>query len=358
VLLLGALALCATSFPASSHAQPASRRPGEAASAAEADRARELYRDGDKAFRAGRFEEARTAFLAAWSLKKHWQVAATLGDTELRTKRYRDAAEHITFALREGGASMSAAQVQNLRKALEEAKRHVGEVKLEVTPADADVTVDGALIGLSPLTDPAFLEPGAHVVEAKKLGHVARRESVEARAGAVTSLRVELAAEGAVTPPGTTPPPPGAAVVPPPEPTSAPPMLPPEETEGGGKSVPLIVAGASLGAIGVGVGIGLLVASSSAAADRDALVGDLPAPNACAPGSPLAQCDEIDGLDGDARTFRGVGVAALAVGGGFAVATLVYALWPEDRAVGETAATRVAPYASPTGAGFSIQSTF
>ena len=157
----------------------------------------------------------RDRYLAAWALKKHWQIATNLGDAELRTGRPRDAAEHLAFALREG-AEMSPAQRDGVQKALDDAKKQVATIDVQITPEGADVVIDGAFVGRSPLADPVFLAPGEHTVEVQKVGYVARSEKVAASAGAVTPLRVELVAEGAT----------GAAPAPAPVP---PPTAPPTE---------------------------------------------------------------------------------------------------------------------------------
>lgn len=319
ILLIGAVAGVA-SISTWASAQPAS------GGAAETDRARDLYRDGDKAFRAGRFEEARSAFLAAWALKKHWQIAATLGDTEARTKRHRDAAEHMTFALREGESEMSAAQKESLRKALAEAKRHVGELKLEIAPAGADITIDGAFVGRSPLADAVFLDEGTHVIEVKKVGHLARSEPVQARAGAATSLRVALDATAEASPPPAVP---TSSSSSPPGSSPSPPTPPPEDGQEGGKSAPLIVGGSTVAVAGVALGIGFLALGGGAASDRDALRASLEGSNPCGEGTANAtECAEIEALDGDAATWSVAGGIALGAGAAVGIATLAYALWP------------------------------
>src|ERR1700687_6037278 len=95
-----AFALCsATSviFVMPVAAQPKSPAPLPTAVAAAA-RARALHVEGARLFELGKYDQAYVAFLAAWALKKHPQIAANLGDCEVKIGKYRDAAEHFAFA--------------------------------------------------------------------------------------------------------------------------------------------------------------------------------------------------------------------------------------------------------------------
>src|SRR5262249_39118101 len=61
------------------------------------DKARQLYEEGLVACKKGKVLEAQASYLAAWSLNKHWQIAANLADTEIELGKYREAAEHATY---------------------------------------------------------------------------------------------------------------------------------------------------------------------------------------------------------------------------------------------------------------------
>jgi len=72
------------------------------ASAADGDetRVRSLYRKAAAAFGAGKYEDAQVLLLEAWHLRRSYDVAAALGQAELELKRYRDAAEHLQYAVK------------------------------------------------------------------------------------------------------------------------------------------------------------------------------------------------------------------------------------------------------------------
>src|SRR6185437_10486880 len=93
-----AVSVCAT---AGAVAQPSTPPPAGPKSDARTDQARELHIKGVALYEQGQFDKAEAAFLAAWALKKHYQIASNLGACEMKLGRFRDAAEHLAFFLRE-----------------------------------------------------------------------------------------------------------------------------------------------------------------------------------------------------------------------------------------------------------------
>src|SRR5262245_39603845 len=94
MLLLAAMTIVVRS---AGQAPPKSAAAGKTAEAAAARH----YEDGVRAAKLTLWADAYQSFLAAWKLKQHYQIAANLGRAELMLKKYRDAAEHMAFFLRE-----------------------------------------------------------------------------------------------------------------------------------------------------------------------------------------------------------------------------------------------------------------
>src|SRR5262245_60764190 len=65
------------------------------------EQAAKHYEEGVKAARRGELDRAYEAFLSAWNEKRHFQIAANLGMTELQLGKHRDAAVHLSYFLRE-----------------------------------------------------------------------------------------------------------------------------------------------------------------------------------------------------------------------------------------------------------------
>jgi hypothetical protein len=207
------------------------------------------YDEGVKHLKASQWEKAREALAAAYQLKATPDTAHGLARAEMQLGKPRDAAEHVSFYLREAKDAKPADR-QAAEKLFTEAKAKVGTLNVTADMAAAEVLVDGKSVGKTPLTGPIFVEPGAHTLEARKEGVAPVKQPVEVIAGG----------EGAVNLVLTPPPPP---------PKAAPPPPPPDVAKAGPapRNKTIIYAGigtaGALGLVGIGTAIGAAVVGSN-----------------------------------------------------------------------------------------------
>jgi hypothetical protein len=155
------------------------------------DRARALYIEGQKAAAKGHWGEAHAAWLAAWGLKKQYQIAANLGTAEAHLGRYREAAEHLSYYVREA-PERKAKERETARKLLAEVRAHVAALTLKVEPEGAKVLVDGVTVGTAPLREEVFVDPGARAIEATLAGYEAVKVTMEVKAGEARVVPIAL----------------------------------------------------------------------------------------------------------------------------------------------------------------------
>ena len=62
------------------------------------EKSRELFREANEHVQRKEWTKARAALLAAWSLGKHYSIAANLGECELALGRHPDAAQYLDYA--------------------------------------------------------------------------------------------------------------------------------------------------------------------------------------------------------------------------------------------------------------------
>jgi hypothetical protein len=217
----------------------------------ESDRAEQSFREGNRAFAAGDYHAAFDAYRQAWSLRQSFDVACNLGRTEIELGLSRDAAEHLDYCLR----TYSVSSREDVRAAKERfvtlfqrVRREVGALAIEVRPAGAEITVDGASYGAAPLGHEIFVTPGTHFVRAHLSGFRDEERSITAEPGSALGLAISLAALAAGPRPKSAPRP--AAAAPAPGQAAAKGMEP-------RTIVVLSGAAASLLALGVGVGFAL-----------------------------------------------------------------------------------------------------
>ncbi len=153
-------------------------------------RARALYRRASRSFEEGRYSDARRLLLAAWALRQSYDVAASLGDTEVKLGMFADAAEHLSFSLRNFPPLENELALAKVRRQLDVAREQVAAVHVTVD-AGASISVDQRPVGTSPLEGAVFVTPGRHVIEARKGSAIATRE-VAFQAARESSVSLEL----------------------------------------------------------------------------------------------------------------------------------------------------------------------
>lgn len=307
------------------------------------DRAAELLKRGNALSRAGKLAEALQAYAAAWVIQESYPVAANLGNLELNLGKYRDAAEHLAFAVRSFPSDGKPAVREALRQGLDEARKHVGSLRLHVN-VTAQVSLDGKLVDVVIGDGELFVEPGRHAVEASQAGYAPDRKDVQVAAGEARDMDFALLAAptAAASPP------------PPPDPQSA----PRERTR-----VPVIVGGALAG-LGLVLGTGLTVAanqrSSAATALRTKIVATPGSPLCPGTAQPLVdECAQLKSNLAHQGTFATAAVWSYIAAGAFAVGTGAYVVWA-TRASKPTATARIriAPSPSPRGGALILAGEF
>jgi hypothetical protein len=292
--------------PPSKGASPSKPPPGKpqppAKPATPEDEAARLLDEGMKDVKDDKWDAALVVFQRAWLLSKSFMLAANLANAELHAGKFRDAAEHMTFALSEAPPNLGDDDRKSLEDVLAQARAKVGALILDVHTPGAVVTVNGELVGTAPLSGVFFLDPGPAVIEAKLTGYLGAKLSKTAVAGQETPVDITLVRFGA------------GSVAPPP--TGADALF---------RGVPLIViiSGASASAAFAVLG------------GAFAIVSDLKASKSHALEQPTATCgsmcaSQFDALQKSKVTFAGaslwsfIGSSALLVGtGGYVVYSIV-----------------------------------
>jgi PEGA domain len=326
-----------------------SQTPPGADAAQQAD---EHFRQGRALFKAGKKREAREEYLAAFRLKQSHDVAGNLGNVELSLGMPRDAAEHLSFAIRHYAPSgTTPEQLERAKQRLAEAKQQIGTVTVSVSVPGAEVLVDGVSIGRAPLEGDVFVEPGTRTFSARLALHDDATQTIEVGKGTERSVALTVVPTAQVPPQVSGPAAAGApAVVP-----SVTPPAPPVRRS--------VVPGVVLGVVGGAVfltGAGLAAGYAAKKSDADSLNADITAAggycNAPA-GSVASQCSQLHAATSQAATFGRAGIGMLIGGAAVLAASGGYLLWPESKAIPPTG-MRAAPVALPGGGGVLVQGSF
>lgn len=340
-----------------SAAQTGAAPPMEAADAALSDRAKAYYVEGMKAAEAKNWVQAHAAFLEAWRLNEHYQIAANLGSMEIKLGKYRDAAEHLSVYLRKAPQD----KVKDRMRALafyEEAKKKVGTVQVTVNVNGAEILVDDKVVGISPMLDDIYVDPGPRFIKVRKTGHNATETTIEAAAGSTHQVPLTM---------GKPPEPPKPEVEPAPPPPVRP-VVP--ESDAFKPKREVVIAGVAVTAVGLVAGTIFAVVSSGQATDADDRMGQLEkagGPNACTTGVYQSECDTLRDLRGGRDTFGNLAVWSFITAGLAGTGTAIYALvlpsvsggTPDSEpAPAPKSSARFTPVVTPQGGGLMVTGSF
>jgi hypothetical protein len=327
--------------------------------------ARKRFQEGVAAADARNYEGARVAFQQAYALKPHPSVLRNLGQAELKTGHFVEAARHLSTFIRDTTFG-TAAERESAKKSLIEAETKIGKLLLEVDVIGAEIAVDGEMSGRSPLgADPIYVEPGQRVVRVQKDGYDIYEQTQAFDPDRVVRLKVSLRASGPVpteaasvmrTSPTLIEP---VIIAPPPDrthPAGPTPLATPSDRadhSGTETRTILLLSGGGLTVLAAGFGIGLSLQGATldddASTQRATIAQDL-GPTACSSASSTRACGKLNDTLERRNRANAIGQGSFIVAGVLGAATLAtYFLWPRSQ-------TTVAPYATigPSGDGATL----
>ena len=281
-------------------------------SAEPSQRADDLFHKGKALYQASKVREAYEAYAAAWKLKRSYDIAANLANTEMLLGMKRDAADHLAYCARNFPPSGNRAQLDTIKSRFDEARKEVGALSVKGLAPDAVMRIDDKEVGAGADDDQLYVEPGQHVVDVKRAGYEDARQTFAVKAGGsaivdLTQKKIEV---------------------------RLPPLLPPTSLPGTslspstGPSVPLILGGAAVSVTALATGVVFTLVSNGKASDAatawDAAV-KARGPAACASVS-ASGCQQLHDSITAKSTFGSVAAWSFIGAGAVGVSTLVYGL--------------------------------
>jgi hypothetical protein len=151
--------------------RPAAGAPANPPSESAIAEARKHYEAGIAMYDAGDYEPALAELDRAYQLAPSHKIRYNLGQIHRMLKNYVLALKDFQ-AYVAGGTNEPKAKVAEAEKYISELSLVVAKVNLTSNIADADVAVDGDVVGKTPLTEPILLNPGNRTVQVSKSGFV------------------------------------------------------------------------------------------------------------------------------------------------------------------------------------------
>src|SRR5262245_35194985 len=123
----------------------------------EADR---HFKTGVRLFDEGKYSEALAEFEQAYALESHPLVLYNLAAAHRALSQYAQAVDFYRRFLDEGKGVVRPRQLARGERELAEVLRLIARIEVTTAPEGAVVSVDGRVVGPSPLEQPLILGPG------------------------------------------------------------------------------------------------------------------------------------------------------------------------------------------------------
>lgn len=173
--------------------------PVQAQVAAESEMASGHFRAGLAHYDKGDFARAAQEFQAAYAAAPNAEVLYNLALASAAARQPSDAVRYFERYLSEGGAQVAPTRHRAVLQTLEAIRRDLAWLEMDVTPADASLS----LTGVAGAAEPGWSLPGTYVLTVRKQGYRTRELEVRLQPGNRYVYHVALAAE---SPPALAPP--------------------------------------------------------------------------------------------------------------------------------------------------------
>jgi hypothetical protein len=149
---------------------------------------KQVFREAIAAYDKNDWAVCRTKAIGVWQQIKNPKVAGLLGMCESELGLNRDAAEHLDFFFKKA-KDAPPDQLKAAQARFDKVKAKIATVTLVPTPPDADVLVDGKILGKGQTT--LFVEPGDRLLAASKNGQEKGR-TVTLSPGDTRTIQIEV----------------------------------------------------------------------------------------------------------------------------------------------------------------------
>jgi hypothetical protein len=155
-------------------------------------RARVHFRNGVDFYHEGNFRAALIEFKRAYKASPHYKLLYNLGQVSLELQEDGSAIDYFTHYLREGGDELSPERKLEVQQDLLRLQARLAHATITADQAGAEIYVDDALVGTSPLSAPVRLSVGRHHIKAKQRGTITADRTLEVAAGDNLVIALEL----------------------------------------------------------------------------------------------------------------------------------------------------------------------
>ncbi len=154
-------------------------------------RAKVLLGEGTRLYDRGEFAPALEKFTQAYAEYASPKLLYNIAQTKRALGRLAEAMDAFESFLLDP-PNDSAEMIADAHAASAELQAKLGRLHLECATARAEISVDGKVVGLAPLPDMLWAEPGKHQITARHADAIPFVEDVEVAIGSIRNLVIQL----------------------------------------------------------------------------------------------------------------------------------------------------------------------
>jgi hypothetical protein len=190
-----ALLVAAVAAVTPARAQQIFPAPSGTPSAADEATAKRHFDSGLKLYGEGAWPEALVAFEASYRLGGRPSALKNIAQCHRNLKHFVEAHDAYEHLLTTHGDKLAATEKKAVERALEELALLTGAIAIAVSEVDAEVTIDGKLVGMTPIGKPRRVSTGAHRVRIAKPGFEPIEQEVGVGSHETRKIEVSLVPE-------------------------------------------------------------------------------------------------------------------------------------------------------------------
>jgi len=155
-------------------------------------KAKEHFATGLKFYEDGDYALALIEFERAYSYVPDYRVLFNVGQVSIQLARYARAAQALQQYLASGGSKLSATRIADVQKDLTMLANRTARLTVKCNVDGADVYLDDAHLGKTPITEATLVDAGEHRVLVQMPGYQSRTEPLTLAGRDDSTLQFEL----------------------------------------------------------------------------------------------------------------------------------------------------------------------
>lgn len=171
---------------------PAEGTPAAAETVDPMEEARLRYERGLALYGGAEYVLALVEFERAYQLSPNYRVLYNIGQVRIQLGRYARAYESLTQYLKQGGDAVDAERRAAVQKDIDMLSERIAKLTVRTNEPGANISLDGVVIAVSPLSAPLIVDAGEHTIGVRKVGFYDRFQAVTLAGRDAVALELDL----------------------------------------------------------------------------------------------------------------------------------------------------------------------